>query len=295
LASCGLERQARLGAALRGRIQRGNRGAFDEIYAAFAPALYAQVLLPRLGSAFAAEDALAETFRAALEKLGDFRPQGGSLFGWLARIAVNKATDLHRERTRTGKALASFESLVAPLREVDLAAGLEADRTLDQRRLRAAVDEVLGAFRRGTGAPSSCGCSRTAAARRVRATDGNHHPGTSTCCCCARCGRSGASGSCNTARAGGAMTDEERPPTPAELREAELLAARAGGALPAWTRAHVGRRRPGRRISPQGVEASGVGRSCGHEPCGSASGGKGPGRAGLARRRLGLRESRRLR
>jgi RNA polymerase sigma-70 factor (ECF subfamily) len=123
-------------------IQRGNRRAFGELYAAFAPPLYAQVLLPRLGSAWAAEEALAETFRAALEHLGGYRPQGGSLFGWLARIAVNKATDLHRHRARSGRALASFESLVAPLREGG--SGVEVERLLDQRRLRAAVDEALG-------------------------------------------------------------------------------------------------------------------------------------------------------
>jgi len=124
--------------------QRGNRRAFVELYTAFAPPLYAEVLLPRLGNAVAAEEALAETFRAALEKLGDYRPQGGSIFGWLARIAVNKATDLHRERARTGRALASYQSLIAPLRESESGAGIEIERRLDQRRMRAAVDEVLG-------------------------------------------------------------------------------------------------------------------------------------------------------
>src|SRR2546421_672441 len=69
------------------------------------------------------------------------RSQGGSFFGWLARTAVNKAPALHRQRARTGKALASFESLVAPLREGAPAA--EAERRLDQRRLRAAVEDAL--------------------------------------------------------------------------------------------------------------------------------------------------------
>jgi len=122
------------------RIRRGNRAAFGELYTAFAQPLYAEVLLPRLGSAAAAEEALAETFRAALEKLGDYRPQGGSIFGWLARIAMNKATDHHRHRARTGRALASFESLIAPLRETP---ELEAEGRIDGRRLRAAVDHVL--------------------------------------------------------------------------------------------------------------------------------------------------------
>src|SRR6266851_110239 len=39
--------------------QRGNRRAFVELYTAFAPPLYAEVLLPRLGNAVAAEDAQA--------------------------------------------------------------------------------------------------------------------------------------------------------------------------------------------------------------------------------------------
>jgi RNA polymerase sigma factor (sigma-70 family) len=123
------------------QIRRGDRAAFGELYTAFAPPLYAQVLLPRLGSAACAEDALAETFRAALEKVGGYRPQGGSVFGWLARIALNKATDQYRERARTGRALASFESLVAPLRE---AGNAEAERRLDRGRLKSAVERVLG-------------------------------------------------------------------------------------------------------------------------------------------------------
>ena len=133
----------RLGWELRclEEVRRGNRRAFAEIYAAYAPSLHAQVLLPRLGSPAAAEDALAETFRAALEHAGAFRPQGGGLFAWLARIAMNKAADLHRERARTGKALASFEALIAPLQGGD--PGEQADRGLDRQRLRLAIEEVL--------------------------------------------------------------------------------------------------------------------------------------------------------
>lgn len=120
-------------------IQRGNRRAFGELYAAFAAPLYAEVLLPRLGNPTAAEEALAETFRAALESLGTYKAQGTSLFGWLARIAANKATDVYRHRVRTGKALASFDTLLAPLREP----GHDADRRLDQQRLRVAIDAAL--------------------------------------------------------------------------------------------------------------------------------------------------------
>jgi RNA polymerase sigma factor (sigma-70 family) len=120
-------------------IRRGSRKAFGELYEAYARKLYSHVLLPRLGSAAAAEEALAETFRSALEHVSSYRPQGGGVFRWLATIAVNKATDMHRQHARKGKALASFESLVAPLRESPHGA----DARIDQERLRAAVTAVL--------------------------------------------------------------------------------------------------------------------------------------------------------
>ena len=89
------------------RARHGDLRAFGELYEAYAGPLYAEVLLPRLGAPAAAEEALAETFRAALEKLNTYEPQGQSIFGWLARIAINKATDLHRARTRLRSILES--------------------------------------------------------------------------------------------------------------------------------------------------------------------------------------------
>ena len=98
------------------RARRGERLAVAELYRAFAPRLFRTVLLPRLGDRQAAEDALSETFRTALEKLSDFDDTGVSLYFWLSRIAMNKATDMHRVKARTRRALASFDSLLAPLR-----------------------------------------------------------------------------------------------------------------------------------------------------------------------------------
>jgi len=122
-----------------GEIQRGNRDAFGELYAAYAQPLYTEVLLPRLGNPAAAEEALADTFRAALESLGTYRSQGTSVFGWLARIAMNKATDLHRHRLRTGRALASFDALLSPLREP----GHDPARGIERARLREAIEAAL--------------------------------------------------------------------------------------------------------------------------------------------------------
>lgn len=98
------------------RARRGDAAAVAALYRAFAGRLYASVLMPRLGNAQAAEDALAETFRTALERLDQFDDRGASIYFWLSRIAVNKALDMHRVKTRTRRALTSFEELVAPLR-----------------------------------------------------------------------------------------------------------------------------------------------------------------------------------
>jgi RNA polymerase sigma-70 factor, ECF subfamily len=97
------------------RARRGDRAAFAELYHAFAPELFRRVLMPRLGNRQAAEDALAETFRTLLERLDDYEDQGKSVWHWLCRIAINKATDMHRVKGRTSRALANFEGLLKPL------------------------------------------------------------------------------------------------------------------------------------------------------------------------------------
>lgn len=100
-----------------GRALEGDKAAFAELYRAYAPRIFARVLMPKLGNREAAEDALAETFRTAFEKLDTFTDRGVSVYFWFARIASNKALDMHRAKGTTGRALANFESLVAPLSE----------------------------------------------------------------------------------------------------------------------------------------------------------------------------------
>lgn len=101
--------------ALLQRLRSGDRAAFAELYRAYAPVLYRRVLLPKLGAAGAAEDALAETFRTAFVKVDGYEDQGVSIYHWLARIASNKAIDMHRARARTDRALTRLEGLLAPL------------------------------------------------------------------------------------------------------------------------------------------------------------------------------------
>jgi len=125
------------------RARRGDRQAFAELYEAYAGPLYSRVLMPRLGNPQAAEDALSETFRTLLEKIDRFEDKGVSIWFWLSRIAVNKATDMHRVKGRTSRALASFESLLAPLRHGPDNPGVAVEDRDERRRLAARVHTVL--------------------------------------------------------------------------------------------------------------------------------------------------------
>lgn len=135
------------------RIRAGERAAFAELYRAYAPVLYRRVLLPKLGAAGAAEDALAETFRAAFMKLDTYEDQGVSIYHWLSRIASNKAMDMHRARARTDRALTRLEGLLAPLEEAgarDPFGALSARRDHEalEARIAAALELLNPRYRR---------------------------------------------------------------------------------------------------------------------------------------------------
>lgn len=102
--------KARLAAA-----RAGDRRAFAALYDCFAERLFAAILLPRLGDADRAQDALSETFQALLRSLDRIEITDVSLFHWLAKVAINKAHDAQRARGRQQKLARSFEQLVAPV------------------------------------------------------------------------------------------------------------------------------------------------------------------------------------
>ncbi len=125
------------------RIRAGERAAFAELYRAFGRRLHA-VVLPLVGNPAAAEDALAATFVSAIERIDQYEDRGQSIYFWLAAIARSKAMDLHRQAARGGRAVARYESLLAPL--LDGGPGPEARLRgdLDAGRLAEAVGRVLG-------------------------------------------------------------------------------------------------------------------------------------------------------
>ena len=132
--------------ALALRAQRGDRDAFAALYRRHAPRLYARILVPRLGDRSAAEDALAETFRKALEQLPGWRPHPEGLGPWLTRIAIREAANVHRARTRTGRSLARFDALLGPLREEGDGPGAALDRRQREAWLEARREAVMAAL-----------------------------------------------------------------------------------------------------------------------------------------------------
>lgn len=132
--------------SLHSRALTGDREAFTALYKAYAPPLYSRVLMPKLGQAAAAQDALAETFRTAFEKLGSFEPRGASIYFWLARIATNKALDMHRARTVTGRAIVNIEMHFYGLAEPELGADGQLEVREHFERCRTRLSACLDAL-----------------------------------------------------------------------------------------------------------------------------------------------------
>ena len=72
------------------RCSQGDRLAEDELYRKHAARVY--TLCRRyLGDDEEAKDLMQESLIQALEKIRTFDSSKGSLYGWISRIAINKA------------------------------------------------------------------------------------------------------------------------------------------------------------------------------------------------------------
>jgi len=83
------------------KAQSGDRIAMGELLRRYGNALYATVLLPRLGSDAAAKDALAETYAKVVERIDRFQWQNVGFYPWLRTVALRVALDALRARKRT--------------------------------------------------------------------------------------------------------------------------------------------------------------------------------------------------
>ena len=98
----GVDDSAELAAerALVERAQAGERDALGAILRKHGPRLYRSVLLPRLGSSGAAEEALSRTYVKVLERFDQFSWQAVGVYPWLRVVALRVALDLLRSRKR---------------------------------------------------------------------------------------------------------------------------------------------------------------------------------------------------
>jgi len=125
------------------RAHAGERGALGEILRLYGPRLYRSVLLPRLGSPAAAEEALSVTYMKVVERFDQFTWQDVGVYPWLRVVALRVALDQLRARKR--------EVLFDPSdleREIDTADGDTRDADLIERHdlsvARRRVEVVLG-------------------------------------------------------------------------------------------------------------------------------------------------------
>jgi RNA polymerase sigma-70 factor (ECF subfamily) len=89
--------RAALVEALKGTA-RGDRAAFEKVYAATAAKLFG-IVVRILGRRDLAEDVMQDVYVRVWQRAGDFNPETGSPITWLATIARNRALDETRRKT----------------------------------------------------------------------------------------------------------------------------------------------------------------------------------------------------
>jgi RNA polymerase sigma factor (sigma-70 family) len=82
------------------RARGGDRAALGTLLAVHGPRLYRAVLLPRLGSASLAEEALSLTYLRVVERIAQFEWQSVGIYPWLRVVAMRIALDQIRARKR---------------------------------------------------------------------------------------------------------------------------------------------------------------------------------------------------
>lgn len=129
--------------ALCERAHGGDRAALGELLRAHGPRLYRSVLLPRLGSPAAAEEALSLTYVKVIERISQFTWQNVGIYPWLRVVALRVALDQLRARKR--ELLFQADDLEREVdraeRETREASELEAH---DLALARSRVESVLG-------------------------------------------------------------------------------------------------------------------------------------------------------
>ena len=82
------------------RARSGDREALGHLLRSHGPRLFRAVLLPRLGSRAAAEEALSVTYLKVVERFDQFTWQAVGVYPWLRVVALRVALDQLRSRKR---------------------------------------------------------------------------------------------------------------------------------------------------------------------------------------------------
>jgi RNA polymerase sigma-70 factor, ECF subfamily len=123
------------------RAKQGDKQALAGILRKHGPTLYRTVLLPRLGSEAAAQDALADCYMRVLEKFDQFEWRGCGVYPWLRVIALHIALDHLRGRKRETLFDPADLGRAVDAAERDLEQGIDVE--LCERRDREAARERL--------------------------------------------------------------------------------------------------------------------------------------------------------
>lgn len=130
------------------RAHMGDRAALGQILRRYGPSLYRAVLLPRLGSEAAAEEALAETYARVVERFHQFQWQSAGVYPWLRVVALHIALDALRARKR--ETLYEPEDLEREIDAADRDPSTLCEAELSDKRdladARARVDAALAAL-----------------------------------------------------------------------------------------------------------------------------------------------------
>jgi RNA polymerase sigma-70 factor (ECF subfamily) len=125
------------------QARAGDRAALGAILRRHGPRLYRSVLLPRLGSVPAAEEALSATYMKVVERFAQFTWQSVGVYPWLRVVALRVALDQLRARKR--------EVLFEPVdleRELDAAEVEQRDADVLERHdlaiAKGRVERLLG-------------------------------------------------------------------------------------------------------------------------------------------------------
>ena len=145
------------------RIAAGDAGALGELYDRYSRVVFG-VVLRIVASPEAAEEVAQDVFHAVWRRAGTYRPERGSVKGWLFQIARNAAID----RLRTVDRHASDEGT---MEGVDLAADMNVeDRVLVNARaegVRLAVAELSPETREALALAYWMGLSQTEIAAKT--------------------------------------------------------------------------------------------------------------------------------